>query len=1216
MTTNRLTISGAAEYTNLIPLDTHIQAVEPSTDNSEEQNTQEEVGTIENGYIIGNIVGRCSQVFNTSFVSIGDTKAKNEALLALSAFKEKAKKPQKAPQEIAKPAGMLPPSLRIDLWQFGESTEREQRAEGKYLSHFNDEERYFLKQQLGKVGHHFTTFEEYQDAENLRDPFDVRLLANDPPPPSKEVMEYIREETLHLEQEIADLSKDVDALQKQLNAQDAALQTSKKGARKSLLQARIDKLTKDIEPQEQLLAEKKKLLSKKQEQLSQAENNNNSSWSPLMQLQKDKIKRSKIYQIPIEGGEKHVIAQLKGIGALRRELNEIKQGRQKGFEQKAIIKVAQKLLELIREIGNNDLMSQTKEITFHVFQKSISPQKAIEELKKLLSQTYQQYFLQGREAPPLYLKQKNKDEILIAFKEKFGEERFAEVFNNLQSFLQEILLLAYPLEIIKREKITDDVLGKEIDLSESKVSEFPFCSGSLLETKNNTEINKLKASHTLAVDTYLKNRLPFALINLLQVDSSSCLARLFPGKKTGTSQVKFFFGTLNQAVTHYLPISITKISGGGSEFYLFETYQDRKIKLINPEQKTEEEFARFYNYYILIFDIPSIESLEHQLYQLRYANILVLDMGVKGNVETYTEQQVNALAQKAKEYLESADKAYGPAMRVLLLGNTRRMLTEFAQYLYPGMNKDEAFEALKSKYITPGNPTFALNYARVSIPNPGQKPISVVLLALRMPNGSLAGKATRSLLVQSRVDYLVTVGAGGSINYRTPIGGYEFIYKSYICDRQGKPIKSVNLERAYKKGHVLIPPNATPNSNITVSGPLLETGDWLATTKRNLTSISNVDVESFHILNAFNNAPSEGAYPYVTPALFISDHVGKKDASLSKIIGKAAYKDAYLLTQFIAQQIRKLHSPSPSLIPMPPSSKPQQYFIKTETLYAPPGEKDQEAVQVPIANIQHIAFTKENLGLIFQLINAVTVNRPYDSRATKDIEVPYVSAKTKLTAYRPNHNGTHSSRQARLVEAALPCIVQFGKLSMRGALNSLFSSPKNILALQLAAYCLRIGRCDESGWKLDGDNYNARSAEIFREYAKQLKIDPKIRELLAKYIRLSTFDDNQAEINNEQDRLVHAVLSLVHELDLIRLFPADKFKNKVYKHLQTLLQNNEDIEKYANTLIKFSQNLSIATGGTLRNARSPLQNEEEFTINSTYGGYCWKTVQNIPLPRI
>jgi hypothetical protein len=363
----------------------------------------------------------------------------------------------------------------------------------------------------------------------------------------------------------------------------------------------------------------------------------------------------------------------------------------------------------------------------------------------------------------------------------------------------------------------------------------------------------LKASHTLVVDTYLKNRLPFTIINLLQIDSSPEFTRLFPNKKMGATQVRFFFGTLNQAAVHYCPTSITKISGGGSEFYLFETYENRRVQVVDPQEKREECW-RSYNYYLLIFDVPSIESLEHQLYQLRYAGIRVQNMIVKGDLETFTQQQVEALASEAKTYLNNADKTSGLAMRVFLLGNTKLMLTAIGQHLNPGLDRDAAFEALKVQYITPRNPLFSLNYTRVSLSNPGRdngKPIRVALLALRMPNGSLAGKVTYALLTQARVEYITTVGAGGSINYETPIGGYEFISKSYTYDHQGKP-KQVNLGGAYKQKRVLIPAKAIANANITVSGPLFETSNWLNNTKG--TSLSNVDVESWHIINAYNQA--------------------------------------------------------------------------------------------------------------------------------------------------------------------------------------------------------------------------------------------------------------------------------------------------------------------------------------------------------------------------
>ncbi len=935
---HQLTISRDLSYSPPSPI------VVSNTALLEEQNAQEQSGTIEGGYAVGNILGCSSQVFNSSFVSIEieNKKAKEEALLALNVFEKKTaplshKKKKTTPQETisqesAKPEGMLPPSLRADLWQYGEFTEREQRAGEKHLNHFSDEEKHFLKQQLGKVGHHFTTFEQYRDAEKLREPFEIRLFANDPPPPSEERVKYVKKEIDHLEQGITLLNNDINALRKKLTAQEVVFETGKKPsrtrARKNVLENKVSKLTQEIELKQQLLEEKRKLLLERQKLLSLAINNSNKPWSPLTQFSKDNARRSQIYRLPTAHSEEHLIELLKEFGTLRRTLYKIKQDIQKNTAQErvigaAVLKVAETLLALVQKTGNNndDLINKINSIRSYLFQKHIQPKNVIYELEDILSQIYQQHLLQGREAPQLYKKRKNKDEILTAFNNKFGEERFAEMFISLQSFLQETLFLTHPLEIVGREKIRNNVKHKRIDLSEHKVSEFLFCHGSLLETKTNERINQSKESHTLVVDTYLKNRLPFALIHLLQTDSSPCLLRLFPDKPMGTSQVKFFFGELNQAVDYYRPTSITKISGGGSEFYLFETYQDREIEVVDPQKsnqainlssqderkKTKKEFSRFYNYFILIFDVPSIESLEHQLYQLRYSNIPVLDMRIQGNVTTYTEKQVNTLAFQAKRHLETGDRIHGPAIRVLLLGNTRSMLTGFAQYVYPGRSKDEAFKALKSEYITPGNPTFALNYARVSIPSQNKTTIPIVLLALRMPNGSLAGKVAHVMLTQARVDYLVTVGAGGSINYETPIGGYEFIHKSCIYDRQGNLVERTSLNKAFQAGHVLVPSNAKASNNVTVSGPLLETRNWLDDIKKKSSSISNVDVESFHILKAFNQAPQANVYPYITPALFISDHVGREGSSLSKTIGKTAYKDAYLLVEFVIEQIRNLY---------------------------------------------------------------------------------------------------------------------------------------------------------------------------------------------------------------------------------------------------------------------------------------------------------------------
>ena len=60
--------------------------------------------------------------------------------------------------------------------------------------------------------------------------------------------------------------------------------------------------------------------------------------------------------------------------------------------------------------------------------------------------------------------------------------------------------------------------------------------------------------------------------------------------------------------------------------------------------------------------------------------------------------------------------------------------------------------------------------------------------------------------------------------------------------------------------------------------------------------------------------------------------------------------------------------------------------------------------------------------------------------------------------HRPNHNGTHSARQERYLEALFDIVEKKGSLTAQTELGKLSAQEK--LNLKLGAYFLRAGRVD------------------------------------------------------------------------------------------------------------------------------------------------------------
>jgi len=270
-----------------------------------------------------------------------------------------------------------------------------------------------------------------------------------------------------------------------------------------------------------------------------------------------------------------------------------------------------------------------------------------------------------------------------------------------------------------------------------------------------------------------------------------------------------------------------------------------------------------------------------------------------------------------------------------------------------------------------------------------------------------------------------------------------------------------------------------------------------------------------------------------------------------------------------------------------------------------------KAINVPIAKVGHIQLDFKNLGDLFELINKHTIHKPYPY--VKDIA--YIKGNP---IYRYNHNITHSLRLIRLLEAIFDLTVKKGKTNLKHQLNSLTKEER--LHLLLGAFFLRAGRVDESDHLAKNpDDYNTRSALIYQEYAKQLKANPKtikwVKSLIFNsckpyYIRDKIID------TNPKYQMGYQFLTLVHELDLVRIFGKNKFDGhkqyQIQNRLNFITGNNSNYQKF----LKFAKDLCTATGSYIYyDGKYNFKNPSQFAKCSLSGKHCYNSVKSVSLPK-
>lgn len=200
-----------------------------------------------------------------------------------------------------------------------------------------------------------------------------------------------------------------------------------------------------------------------------------------------------------------------------------------------------------------------------------------------------------------------------------------------------------------------------------------------------------------------------------------------------------------------------------------------------------------------------------------------------------------------------------------------------------GIAGDEgaAYDALRPTQFRIG--PYVFDYAIARTAGAPDDRALVGLVTFRMPNGSLAGGAMRSL-IESGAMMVSMVGAGGSLDPRSGVGSYQAFsraaYGNATFEIPGEATFIPQLRSDF--------PIVQIGGNITVDSPLEESRRWLNDSMAR--GYSAVDVESAHILGALLGSGALGAGVRVTPGLFISDVVGGGEASLvEKISGDNAY---------------------------------------------------------------------------------------------------------------------------------------------------------------------------------------------------------------------------------------------------------------------------------------------------------------------------------------
>jgi hypothetical protein len=256
-------------------------------------------------------------------------------------------------------------------------------------------------------------------------------------------------------------------------------------------------------------------------------------------------------------------------------------------------------------------------------------------------------------------------------------------------------------------------------------------------------------------------------------------------------------------------------------------------------------------------------------------------------------------------------------------------------------------------------------------------------------------------------------------------------------------------------------------------------------------------------------------------------------------------------------------------------------------------------IMIPIGNLSVMLKLKNSLAIVFKIINRATLNQPYACTIYDYITIDGVDI------YRPNHNGTHSARKVGHLNVILELIAQTGTINAKKMVNGF--TPDERINLQLAVYCMRAGRVDESSSKIPNpDDFHLRSAQVYEAYAKQLGFLPETIEFFSILIKNSGKPKSARsakEIDADPKKLMcHLILYVVHNLDLIRISVADEaFKLDIQDALKQILQlEQKGMDELLNQLLKFAEELL--------NITDAYKQQSLFKRCSLEGDFCWESV--------
>jgi SidE phosphodiesterase (PDE) domain len=253
--------------------------------------------------------------------------------------------------------------------------------------------------------------------------------------------------------------------------------------------------------------------------------------------------------------------------------------------------------------------------------------------------------------------------------------------------------------------------------------------------------------------------------------------------------------------------------------------------------------------------------------------------------------------------------------------------------------------------------------------------------------------------------------------------------------------------------------------------------------------------------------------------------------------------------------------------------------------------------------------TDKNLSEVFRIANDHTINKEYLLEPDKrKIDGELIE--------RPNHNGTHCARQVRYLEALLDLIKNKGTDDAKGHLKGL-----NEENLKLAVYLLRAGRQGEGRTPATKDNnHKIRSAQVYKEYAKQFAIPEEDVIMTMLVIKHATEPDTYVPkelMDDPKFKFLYDLVSTAHQLDLPRCYDAATMSDE-NKHIDAQLGRllgTKNANNCKQQLRTFAKKVTEATGETVYDSQGKKSpRKDKFATYSNDAVACRKKLikQTIP----